>query len=53
MCFDKGTKYFLIFSSFDVTIISLFPLLILGPKDTIPSISETTAGLEGFLASNN
>ena len=53
MCFDKGTRYFLICSSFDVTIISLFPLLIFGPKETIPSISETTAGLEGFLASNN
>ena len=32
--------------------ISLFPLLIF-PKETTPSISETTAGLDGFLASNN
>ena len=32
--------------------ISRFPLLIL-PKETTPSISETTAGLEGFRASNN
>ena len=33
-------------------ITSLLPLFIL-PKETIPSISETTAGLDGFLASNN
>ena len=32
--------------------ISLFPLLIL-PKDTTPSTSDTTAGLEGLRASNN
>ena len=32
--------------------ISRLPLLIL-PKETTPSISETTAGLEGFRASNN
>ena len=53
ICFDNGTKYFLICSSLEVIIISLLPLLILGPKDTIPSISETIAGFEGFLASNN
>ena len=46
------TRYFLISPNFDSTIISLFPLLIL-PNDTTPSISETTAGLEGFLASNS
>ena len=32
--------------------ISLFPRLIL-PKETTPSISETTDGLEGLRASNN
>jgi hypothetical protein len=32
--------------------ISRLPLLIL-PKETTPSISETTAGLEGLRASNN
>jgi hypothetical protein len=32
--------------------ISRLPLLIL-PKETIPSISVTIAGLDGFLASNN
>ena len=32
--------------------ISLLPRFIL-PKETTPSISETTAGFEGFLASNN
>ena len=36
----------------DSTIISLLPLLIF-PNETIPSISETTAGFDGFLASNN
>ena len=49
ICFANGTKYFLICSSLDVIIISLLPLLIFGPKDTIPSISETIAGFEGFL----
>jgi hypothetical protein len=49
---DKFTKYFFNSPSFDSTIISLFPLLIL-PKETTPSISETTAGLAGFRASNN
>ena len=38
---------------FEVTITSLLPLLIFGPKLMIPSISVTTAGLEGFLASNS
>jgi hypothetical protein len=33
-------------------IISLLPRLIL-PNDTIPSISETTAGFDGFLASKS
>ena len=32
-------------------IISRLPLLIL-PKETTPSISDTTAGLEGLRASN-
>ena len=36
----------------DSTMISRLPRLIL-PKDTTPSISETTAGLEGLRASNN
>ena len=36
----------------DSTIISLFPLLIF-PYETTPSISETTAGLDGFLASKS
>ena len=38
--------------NFDSTIISRFPLLIL-PNETTPSISETTAGLDGFLASKS
>ena len=33
-------------------LISLLPLLIF-PKVAVPSISETTAGLDGFRASNN
>ena len=45
-------KYFLVSPFFEVIIISLFPLFIL-PNETDPSTSETTAGLEGFLASNN
>ena len=45
-------RYFLTSPVFASIIISLFPLLIL-PNDTTPSISLTTAGLEGFLASNN
>ena len=36
----------------DSTIISRFPRFIF-PKETTPSISETTAGLEGLRASNN
>jgi len=42
----------LISPSFDSTIISRLPRLIF-PKDTTPSISDTTAGLEGLRASNN
>ena len=38
--------------NFDSTIISLLPRFIL-PNEITPSISDTTAGLEGFLASNN
>ena len=37
---------------FDSIIISLLPRLIL-PKETTPSISLTTAGLEGFRASKS
>ena len=51
MCLESFIKYFFVSSFFDVIKISLLPLLIL-PKLTIPSISETIAGLEGFLASN-
>ena len=36
----------------DSTTISLLPRLIL-PNDTTPSISETIAGLDGFLASKS
>mgnify|MGYP003329374943 CR=1 FL=1 len=36
----------------DSTMISRFPLFIF-PKDTTPSISDTTAGFEGLRASNN
>ena len=46
------TKYFLISPNLDSTMISRLPLLIL-PKETTPSISETTAGFEGLRASNN
>jgi len=42
----------LISPSLDSTIISLFPRLIF-PKETTPSISDTTAGFDGFRASNN
>ncbi len=52
MCLDKEHKYFFTSPVLDSTMISLLPLLIL-PKEAIPSISDTTAGLEGFLASNN
>lgn len=53
MCFESGTKNFFSSPVLEVTIISLLPLLILGPKEIIPSISETTAGLDGFLASKS
>ena len=53
MCFDKGIKYLETSPVLDVIITSLLPRLIFGPKLTIPSISETTAGLEGLRASNN
>ena len=49
---ESLTRYFLISPNLDSTIISLLPLFIL-PNDTTPSISDTIAGLEGFLASNN
>ena len=52
ICFDKLTKYFLTSPPLDSTITSRLPLLIL-PKEIIPSISDTTAGLEGLRASNN
>ena len=40
MCLDNGTKYLDLSPKRDSTMISLLPLLIL-PKETIPSISET------------
>jgi len=53
MCFDSGIRYFKTSPVLDVMITSLLPLLIFEPKDTIPSISVTTAGLDGLRASNN
>ena len=48
----NGTKYLRTTPSFASTMISLLPRLI-APKVVTPSISQTTAGLLGFLASNN
>ena len=44
-------RYFFTSPVLEVMITSLLPLLSL-PNETIPSISVTTAGLDGFLASN-
>ena len=51
MCLERGTRYFLISPVLASMITSRLPLLIL-PYEATPSISETTAGFEGFLASN-
>ena len=48
MCFDNLIRYFFISPVLVVIIISLLPLLIF-PKETEPSTSDTTAGFEGFL----
>ncbi|MNL15363.1 hypothetical protein D3C87_1363460 [compost metagenome] len=52
ICFESGTRYFLIWPSRDSIEISRLPRLT-PPKVTTPSISVTTAGLEGLRASNN
>ena len=52
MCLDSGTRYFLTSPSFDSMVISRLPRFT-PPKVTTPSISVTTAGLEGLRASNN
>jgi len=49
---ESLTKYFLISPVLVSTIISRLPLLIF-PKETTPSTSLTTAGLDGFLASKS
>src|SRR5690606_41581865 len=49
---DLGTKYFLICPSLDSIEISRLPRFT-PPNVTTPSISVTTAGLEGLRASNN
>ena len=50
--FESFTKYFLTSPNLDSTTISLLPRFIF-PKETTPSISETTAGFDGFLASKS
>ncbi len=52
ICLVNGTRYFFCTPSFASMMISLLPRLI-APIVTTPSISETIAGLLGFLASNN
>ncbi len=49
---ESFTRYFLTSPNLDSITISRLPLLIF-PKETTPSISETTAGFEGLRASNN
>ena len=52
ICLESGTRYFFISPVLDVIITSLLPRLIL-PNEASPSISDTTAGLEGLRASNS
>ena len=52
ICLDKLTKYLRCSPVLDVTMISRLPRFTL-PMVTSPSISDTTAGLDGLRASNN
>ena len=52
ICFDRDTRYLRCSPVLEVTIISRLPRFTL-PMVTSPSISDTTAGLDGLRASNS